>query len=321
MYDLVRRLAVVLCAVVLAACSPAPADTGGVPGWDVRPAGVRDPARLSSAPEDTSCGDPRASLRPTGPLPPPGAMPAGSTMAAIVARGWLFAGVNQNAYRIGYPDLRTGELVGFEIDIVREVARALFGDPGRVKYVAVDAADREAALREGRVDIVVRTMTMTCAAWRGVAFSTEYYTAHQRLLVPKGSGVGEIEDLSGRKVCAAEGSTSLTNIVRFNPDAIPVSTRDVVDCLVLLQQHQIAAVSTSDILLVALADQDPRTTIVGRSLVDQPYGVAAARDAPDLVMFVNGVLERMRADGSWTAAHSHWLATLGTPPPPVARYR
>jgi polar amino acid transport system substrate-binding protein len=164
---------------------------------------------------------------------------------------------------------------------------------------------------------------MTCGAWRGVDFSTEYYTAHQRLLVPRGSGVAEIEDLSGKKVCAAEGSTSLTNIVQFNPKAVPVSTRDVVDCLVLLQQHQVAAVSTSDILLVALAAQDPRTEIVGRTLKDQPYGIAVAEDAPDLVRFVNGVLDRMRADGSWTAAHRRWLSdVLGTPPPPpAARYR
>jgi polar amino acid transport system substrate-binding protein len=307
---------------VVTACSGAPVDAGETQAREVRPAGVSDPARPPSPPQDTGCGDPRASLRPDGDLPAPGAMPAGSTMARIVARGWLVAGVNQNAYRVGHRDPETGHLVGFEIDIVRAVAHALFGDPDRVKYAAIDASEREAALRDGRVDIVVRTMTMTCEAWRNVAFSTEYYTAHQRLLVPLGSKVTEIEDLSGRKVCAAEGSTSLSNIVRFNPDAIPVSTRDIVDCLVLLQQNQIAAVSTSDILLVALAAQDPRTTIVGRSLKDQPYGVAVAQSAPDLVRFVNGVLQRIRDDGSWTASYHRWLAGLGPPPPPpVARYQ
>jgi polar amino acid transport system substrate-binding protein len=283
---------------------------------------MSDPAHPPSPEENTDCGDPRASLRPDGPLPTPGAMPAGSTMAAIVARGWLVAGVNQNAYRVGHRDPETGDLVGFEIDIVRAIARALFGDPNRVKFAAIDASDREAALRDGRVDVVVRTMTMTCAAWRNVDFSTEYYTAHQRLLVRRESEVTEIEDLPGQKVCAAEGSTSLTNIVTFNPEAVPVSTRDVVDCLVLLQQYQVAAVSTSDILLVALAEQDPQTKIVGRALKDQPYGVAVAKSAPDLVKFVNGVLEQLRTNGSWTDSHSRWLSALGAPPPPpTARYR
>ena len=318
-----RRPAAVLCGFALfAACSPAPAGPDALPAREVRPAGVTDPAHPPNWQEDTSCGDPLLSLRPDGPLPPPGAMPAGSTMAAIVARGWLVAGVNQNAYRVGHRDPDTGELVGFEIDIVREVARALFGDPNRVKYATIDAADREAAVRDGRVDLVVRTMTMTCAARANVDFSTEYYTAHQRLLVRTGSTVAEIEDLSDRKVCAAEGSTSLSNIATFNPKAIPVSTKDVVDCLVLLQQYQVDAVSTSDILLAALAAQDPQTKIVGRALKDQPYGIAIAKSAPDLVRFVNGVLEVMRTNGSWTSSHSRWLSALGPPPPPpVARYR
>jgi len=205
---------------------------------------------------------------------------------------------------------------------VRAIATALFGDPSRVRYVAIDAADREAALRDGRVDIVVRTMTMTCASWRDIDFSTEYYTAHQQLLVRRGSSVREIEDLSGQKVCAAAGSTSLTNIVTFNPRAIPVSAPDVLDCLVLLQQDQITAVSTSDILLVALTEQDPDTEIVGRPLKDQPFGIGVANSAPDLVRFVNGVLDRMRADGTWTDVFRRWLSVLGPPPaPPVARYR
>jgi polar amino acid transport system substrate-binding protein len=143
------------------------------------------------------------------------------------------------------------------------------------------------------------------------------------LLVQRGEPATEIEDLSGRTVCAAAGSTSITNIHTFNPQAIPVSAPDVIDCLVMLQQHQIDAISTSDILLMALAAQDPNTQVVGRPLKQQPYGVSVSQTAPDLVRFVNGVLERIRADGTWTAAYTHWLSpVLGPPsPPPPARYR
>lgn len=244
-------------------------------------------------------------------------------MDEIVQRGVLVAGVNQNAYRVGYRDPVSGELAGFEIDIVRAIAQALFGDPNRVRFKAINASNRVSMLQKGEIDLAVRTTTMTCENWRDVAFSTEYYTANQQLLVRLGDPATEIEQLSGRKICAATGSTSITNIRTFNPEAISVSAPDVIDCLVMLQQHQIDAISTSDILLAALADQDPNTDVVGRPLKQQPYGVSVAHTAPDLVRFVNGVLERIRADGTWTASYAHWLSPiLGTPPPPpAARYR
>lgn len=281
--------------------------------WDVRPAGVADPADLSGAGgQAPSCGDPRASL-------PPDDSMSGATVSRIVQRGYLIAGVNQNAFHVGYRDPATGSLVGFEIDIVREIARALLGDPNKVRFAAIDAAEREAALESGEVDMVARTMTMTCAAREKVAFSTEYFTARQRLLVPSGSTVRQLEELDGARVCAAAGSTSLTNLGKINPKVIPVSTADVVDCLVLLQQHQVDAVSTSDILLVALAAQDPHTKVVGRELAVQPFGVAMAKSATDLVRLVNSVLDRLREDGTWTSSYTRWLSpVLGAPPAPPA---
>jgi polar amino acid transport system substrate-binding protein len=282
----------------------------------VLPAGVLVPAPASDRGVTPECGDPRASLRPTG------QPAAGPTIDRIRARGFLVAGVNQNAYRVGYRDPATGELAGFEIDIVRAIADALFGEPGHVRFAAMDAAHRVAALQGGDVDVVVRTMTITCADALDVAFSTEYFTANQRLLVRRGSPVTGIEQLAGQRVCAAAGSTSLDNIRALNPAAVPVSAADVIDCLVMLQQHQIDAISTSDILLVALAAQDPHTALVGPSLKEQPCGVAMTKTAPDLVRFVNAVLARRGADGSWTSAYTRWLSPiLGPPPaPPVTRY-
>jgi polar amino acid transport system substrate-binding protein len=278
-----------------------------------RPVGVEDPAKPVAADGDESC-DPRASLRPTD--------LSGPTVARIRARGRLVAGVSQNAYQVGFRDPATGQLAGFEIDLVREIARDLVGSPDRVQFVALGAADRIPSLASGRVDLVMRTMTMTCRDWRQVAFSTEYFSAAQRLLVPQGSPVASMADLTaGAKVCAAAGSTSISNIAA-HPGVVPVAVVEVIDCLILLQQRQVAAVSTSDILLAGLAAQDPTTVVVGPPIKRQPYGVAVAPGSTDLVRFVNEVLERVRRDGTWQASYRRWLSLLGpTPAPPPARYR
>ena len=289
----------------------------------VRPVGAQDPAQVPDAGNSgpPSC-DPRASLRPAGALPPPGQFPAGSTMAQIARRGRLIVGVDQNSYRFGFRDPLTGELTGFDVDVAREVARAIFGDATKVQFKATNSAARIPYLQDRTVDIVVQTMTMNCERLQQVNFSTEYFTAGQRILVPRGSTVRQIADLGGKKVCAANGSTSIRNVAAAPSKPLPVGVPDWTDCLVMLQQDQVAAVSTDDSILAGLAAQDPNTAVVGPRFSDEPYGIGINRDATDLVRFVNAVLARMRADGSWTRLYNRWLTALGpAPQPPVARYR
>ncbi|WP_460492770.1 glutamate ABC transporter substrate-binding protein [Dactylosporangium cerinum] len=271
---------------------------------------MQDPAQ-SPAPPSTSppACDVRASLRPPATLPAPGKMPAGSTMAKIVERGRLIVGIDQNAYLTSYRDPRTGEVVGFEIDLAKEIARALLGNPDAIQWRAITTADRIPVLERGEVDMVIRTMTSTCERRQQVAFSTEYLTSAQRLLVNKGSGIDDFEDLAGRKVCATRGSTSIVTIMKQPSKPVPVATDSTLDCLVLLQQGQVDAVSTVDVLLIGLAAQDPSTEVVGKPVSDEPSAVAMRLDAQDLVRFVNGVLERVRSSGKWTEIYSRWLGS------------
>ena len=286
------------------------------------PDGVQDPAVIAAGGADAAptC-DALASLRPSGSLPRPGAMPAGSTMDKIAAKGRLVAGVSQNTYLFGFRDASTGEIKGFDVDIVKEIATAIFGDwRDHVQFVAVTSAQRIPYVLEGKVDLVASTMTMNCARWQQVNFSSQYFDAQQMVLVPKDSTVKGIADLGGKKVCAAAGSTSIQNIAAAASKPIPVSVSDWTDCLVMLQQGQVDAISTDNTILAGLAAQDPTTQLVGSGFSSEPYGLAMSQQAPDLVRFVNGVLEQIRSNGRWTALfRSNNL--LGPDSAPPARYK
>ena len=97
------------------------------------------------------------------------------------------------------------------------------------------------------------------------------------------------------------------------------------DCLVMLQQGEIDAISTDDTILEGLAAQDPNVKVLANvRLSDEPYGMAISKAHPDFTQFVNGVLAKERSDGTWTSIWTRWLAsTLKTPPPapPKAEYR
>ena len=83
----------------------------------------------------------------------------------------------------GYRNPLTGNLEGFDIDLVRQVAQAIFGDPNRVEYKVLTYAQRIPALQDGSVDIVADVMTINCERWQQIAFSSQYFDAGQKVLV------------------------------------------------------------------------------------------------------------------------------------------
>jgi len=282
------------------------------------------PASSSTKAANVACGDPTASLRPSGPLPAPGHMPSGTFMRTIQDRGRLIVGVDQNTLLLGYLNPFNGQIEGFDIDMLRQVAKAIFGDPNAIEFKAISSAQRIPVIQDQSVDIVADAMTITCARATQVAFTTVYYDAGQRIMVPSNSPVRSIRDLTGRRVCATVGSTSIENIRRLAPRAIPYPVPLRTDCLVALQEGKVDAISTDDAILYGFQAQDPYTKIVGPRFSDEPYGMAINRRHPEFVRFVNAVLERIDSDGTWTSIYEKWLRRVthaSAPAPPHPHYR
>jgi polar amino acid transport system substrate-binding protein len=242
-------------------------------------------------------------------------------MAEIRRRGRLIAGVSADSLLLGARNPVTGRIEGFDIDVVRAVAQAIFGDPDKVELRVITAADRIPLLQQGKVDIVARNMTITCDRWKDIAYSTEYFRAGQKVLVPLGSTATGLGDLRKKRVCAPTGSTSLDKLKQYG-GVIPVPADTHTACLVLFQQGGVDAITGDDTVLAGLAAQDPYAKVVGRTFTAEPYGLGVSKDHVDLVRFVNGVLEQMRRDGRLTAAYDRWLKpALGpAPAPPTPVY-
>ncbi|BBY27788.1 ABC transporter substrate-binding protein [Mycolicibacterium sediminis] len=313
-----RVLAVLATAVLLAGCSEsAPAiNTPSVTLAPPTPAGMEEappePPQVPVADED----DCTASLRPF-----PTTSQAEDAVQNIRNRGRLIVGLDIGSNLFSFRDPITGEITGFDVDIAGEVARDIFDTPSQVEYRILSSADRITALQNNQVDIVVKTMSITCARKELVNFSTEYLSANQRILAPRDSPIAEASDLSGKRVCAVKGTTSLQRVRQINPPPMVVEVVTWADCLVALQQRQVDAVSTDDTILAGLVAQDPYLHIVGTSMNSEPYGIGISKDNDDLVRFVNGTLQRIRNDGTWNTLYRKWLSVLGpAPSPPVARY-
>lgn len=294
------------------------------------PDGLTDLGREPTPQEETApavttpgtpveCADPTQSYDALESLPGPDALPAGSTMAAIRDRGVLVVGVSADTLLLGARNPFTGGIEGFDIDVLRDVSTAIFGDDDHLRFRVITSGQRVGVLEDGEVDLVARTFTATCERWERIAFSTIYYEAGQKVLVAQDDPAGGLDDLRGQRVCAPAGTTTLTRLETYAVEAVPAATHT--ECLALFQQGDVVAITGDDTILAGFAAQDPYAKVVGEAISSEPYGVGIPAQNVDMVQFVNAVLAQRVSDGRWQTSYDTWLGpALGpeaTAPTPV----
>ncbi|WNV86110.1 transporter substrate-binding domain-containing protein [Umezawaea sp. Da 62-37] len=342
-----RRLTAALSALVcLAACSvptPDPRETREQPV--VLPDGfVSEPVHPSQSASCVSNSDAGLSLNPAALPHAADGTPLGPKLDEIRAAGRLVVGVSQTTPLISKRDLATGKMEGLEVDVANGIAKELFGDdyPAKLSLVTVptdrrlytlDTAENRAARAAAEkyreipeVDMVIADVSVTCARvdLHGLKYSAPYFATDTGLMVRRGDeGIRSLDDLAERKVCAGTGTTNIDEILKIRDrqrtdrraEVIPVSTSDTSDCLMLLQRGLVDAIFTDVMILEGFRTQDPGTIVLGYR-AEQPdrVGVAMAKQDEDLIRFVNGALEGMRADGSMERSRDKWYPDSATRP-------
>jgi general L-amino acid transport system substrate-binding protein len=153
-------------------------------------------------------------LAAASPVPVAGAASAG-TLDAIKQRGQLVCGVNPGLAGFGLPDDH-GVYKGLDIDECRALAAAILGDPGKVKYLPINAKDRPTILASGEIDVLIRNTTWTLSRETGGMFFTgiNYYDG-QGFIVRKKLGVESALKLDGASICVQQGTTTELNLADF----------------------------------------------------------------------------------------------------------
>jgi polar amino acid transport system substrate-binding protein len=292
---------------VLSACTSSDDSTTGRTLHALRPASVTP--TTTTTPPDVRCDNPLQSYRPTGPLPAPGSMPDGSAMKKIEAKGQLVVGVDENTPGLSARDPGSHVITGFEVDLANALGRAILGDQANVKLVTVVTEQKVPFVQQGRVDLTVSAVSMNCARWEDVDFSSPYLTTDQRVLLRAGSSVTSLDDLAHKKVCVTTGSTTLVTLKDKYPDIVEVVKPARTDCLVALQDGKVEGIASHATILSGLHQQDEDNTKFLNEPINKPnYGIAVAKTADhEFARFVNGVLEQMRDNGELERLYDTWI--------------
>ena len=233
-------------------------------------------------------------------------------------KGELVAGVKFDVPQFGLKSVTTDEVEGFDADMAREVAKELGVD---VKFVEALSANRIPYLQEDKVDIVFSTMTITDERKKQIDFSDVYYVAQQSFLTRKGTDM-TVATAAGKKVCTSKGSTSELNLPAVQPKVEMELQDGYAQCVQLLRNNQVDAVSTDDVILLQFLKKDPDLfQISDEKFSTEPYGAGIKKGRSDFVELVNGVIEDMKSDGRWAALYKKWVTPVTgseAPEPPAA---
>jgi glutamate transport system substrate-binding protein len=244
--------------------------------------------------------------------------PAGTTMGRIQRKGEIVIGVKYDVPPFGFKNTRTGDIEGFDVDLGKAVADKL---GVRTKLVEAISDNRIPFIKDGTVDLVLSTMTINPERAQEIGFTDPYFTAHGRILVPKDSKIAGVADLAGRKVCTALGSTYEETLKKQAPKADLKLVDAYSDCLELLQNGAVDAISTDDVILTGMIIQDDSLKLVGNELTTEPYGGGFKKGDTAFAEFLDGVLAEYKSDGRWKTSYDKWLGryTGETAEPPTEK--
>lgn len=252
-------------------------------------------------------------------------LPASPTWTKAKKRGYLRVGAKEDQPYLGEKDPATGIYSGFDIEIAKMMSASLGFDPKTIRFRTIASANRETALQNGQIDYYVGTYTINAMRKKLVGFAGPYFMAGQSLLVRTDEhDINGPQDLAGKTVCSAAGSTPYQRIAADYPKAILVAYDTYSICVDNLLTYQVDAVTTDDAILLGFAAKAPKEMkVVGKPFSQEPYGIGVPRSDNALRFALNDALEANEKNGNWKKAFEATLGLSGVPaptPPPIDRY-
>jgi ABC-type amino acid transport substrate-binding protein len=227
-----------------------------------------------------------------------------TSLGKIQEKGEITIGVKFDVPPFGFENPQTNEVEGFDVDLGRAVAEKLGVEP---KFIEAISDNRIPFLQDGTTDLILSTMTINAERVMEIDFSDPYYVARGRILTKTDSPIKGLEDLAGKRVCTALGSTYEETIREQAPKADLKLVDSYSECLELIQNGAVDAVSTDDVILTGMIIQDDTLHLVGDELTVEPYGAGIKKGDKQMVDFVNGVFEEYKEDGRWQKTYQKWV--------------
>jgi glutamate transport system substrate-binding protein len=244
---------------------------------------------------------------------------AGGDESSIVGKESLVIGVKPDQPGLGLKK-RDGVYEGFDVDVAKAIVDHLKGagqlpQDVTVRFMDAPSSEREKLLQSRKVDFIVASYSITPERKTKVAFAGPYYVAHQDILVRQNqTGIRNVRDLAGRRLCAVDGSNSDDRVQKERGIPItPVQSASYSECIEKLKNNEVDAVSTDDLILAGFAAQpDNRNLrVVNARFTDERYGVGIHKTDIEGCEAINKAITTLYQNGTIPKLLNKWFGGTG----------
>lgn len=234
---------------------------------------------------------------------------ASGSISAIKERGTIKIGVFSDKAPFGYVD-SNGKNQGFDVYIAKRFAKDLLGDESKVEFVLVDAASRVAYLESKKVDIIMANFTVTEERKEKVDFTNPYMKVSLGIVSPDSAKITSIDQLKGKKVIVAKGTTAETFLTKNYPDIELVKYEQYSEIFQALKDKRGDAIINDNTEVIAWAKENPGFSVGVPTLGgEDTIAPAVTKGNKELQDWINAELETL---GKENFVHKAYEATLAS---------
>ena len=228
-------------------------------------------------------------------------------LSDIRKKGEIVFGVLGTDEPNSFVDPASREIVGYEVDIAKEIARKI-GVKAVFKQLAVAARIPE--LQQGRVDVLAASLTHNKEREGQIDFSLTTFVTGQKVLVKKSSGITDVPQLAGKKVLTVKGGTQEPNIRKAVPDVDVVTFETTQQAFLALQQGKgVGYVNDEASLVNDFAKLGPAKkdyAILPTNISTEPLAMGIRKGEPALKAAIDGTLRELEASGGAEKLFVKW---------------
>lgn len=233
-----------------------------------------------------------------------------STIADIKKRGTIKIGVFSDKAPFGYVD-SSGKNQGFDVYIAKRFAKDLLGSEDKVEFILVDAASRVSYLESKKVDIIMANFTVTDERKQKVDFANPYMKVSLGIVSPDSAKVTSVDQLKGKKVIVAKGTTAETYFTKNYPDIQLVKFEQYSEIFQALKDKRGDAILSDNTEVIAWAKDNPGFTVGVPSLGSQDtIAPAVTKGNTELLNWINTELETIGKENFIHKAYDETLKSV-----------